>query len=58
MKCHANKTEDEYQIISNDTGNILVTVSLKLSNAWYLTQACISLLLLNDDSSKKIEGHV
>jgi hypothetical protein len=53
MQTHLNKLDDEYQIVDSATGDVVVNISKKLSNAWYLTQACTSLLLLHDNTQKQ-----
>lgn len=56
MKTHLNKFENEYQIVDSATGDVVITISTKLSNAWYLTQTCSSLLLLHNNTPRKAEG--
>lgn len=53
MSHHIDKLDTEYRIVANDTGNVEITVSKRLPNAWYLISACYNLLLINAKPAHK-----
>ena len=45
------KTDPDWYEIAKD-GEVIIRISRKLSNAWYLTNACNMLMAANQDADK------